>query len=81
MINERAFYVDDDKVGYVNSAGQKIIVAQFDSVIPYWTCGSDYGSDHFTVVRFGEQYGVVDQGGKYVINPQFEGLAGFSLEY
>ena len=76
MENDRAAYENKGKIGYINLKGQRVIVEQFDFLIPLLYPSGNFGSDHYAVVRFGDKYGVIGNDGKYSINPQFDGLFG-----
>lgn len=52
-----------DKAGYVNKKGMFVISPQYD-----WA-SSFYGEHAFA--QIGQQIGIIDQAGKYIINPQF----------
>ena len=77
--SDRIYFVNDEgKVGYINKAGEEVIPAQFDALQEYEYLGmSVYGSfydDGYAVIRMGDAFGVIDDTGAYVINPQFDGM-------
>lgn len=66
-----AFVDSNGKIGYLNTSGKEVIPAQFDRVASLF---STFRDDGYAVVRLGDRYGVIDKTGKYIINPQFDGL-------
>ena len=58
--------------------GEEVIPAQFDSLYSFMTYQSGFYSDGYTVVCIDGQMGVIDDSGNYLINPQYEGLNGFT---
>lgn len=52
-----------DKMGYVNKKGIFVISSQYD-----WA-SSFYGE--YAFAKIGQQIGIIDQTGKYIVNPQF----------
>lgn len=74
------FADDEDRIGYISTSGEEVIFTQFDYVFTYSSKYFDYSwadsfhDDGFAVVRMGDNSGVIDKTGKYVINPQFENI-------
>ena len=82
------YFVDNNKIGYLNASGEEAIPAQFDSIVKvkskskYSTysfysnkaSGGSFYDDGYAIVRMGDKFGVIDKKGNYVINAQFDGL-------
>ena len=74
------FANDDKKVGYLDATGKEVIPAQFDYT--YTNTGKDsfsgtagsFYDDGYAIVRMGEQFGIIDKNGEYVVNVQFDGI-------
>ena len=69
--SDRAFVVENNRIGYIDKSGAIVINPQFDSTSDYGISGSRFYDDGYAIVRTGNLYGVIDTSGKYVINPQF----------
>ena len=53
-------YYDDAKIGYINTAGDKVINAQYDGA-------SGYYADGYAYIKSGNEYSVIDMSGNTVI--------------
>ena len=54
-----------------------MISAQFDYLYPgkYYSFSEGFHSDGYAIVRLRDKYGIIDKDGKYLVNPQFDGVA------
>lgn len=70
-----AYFADDNgRIGYLDTDGQEIIPAQFDYLAEDFGLVSAFFDDGYAIVRLGDQFGVIDKSGDYVINPHLDGL-------
>ena len=59
----------DGKFGYIDTTGNLVIPAQFDTAGPF--------IEGLAAVKLGNQFGYIDKTGKYAINPQFDQAGNF----
>lgn len=72
LINGRAIFVLNNKLGYLDESGKKIIKNTFE-VIPNYQQFCLF-KDDYAKVRYKSKYGLIDKNGKYWILPEYLGL-------
>jgi hypothetical protein len=76
LVNGRAIFVLNNKLGYLDESGKKIIKNTFE-VIPNYQKVCLF-NDGYAKVRYKSRYGVIDKNGKYWIMPEYFGLGDIS---
>lgn len=78
MCNRIWFADDAGKNGFLDVTGKVVIPAQFDD----FRSGVDskgFYSDGYAIVRMGDKFGIIAKDGKYLVNPQFDGIDGIEI--
>lgn len=71
------FANDEGKIGFLDGTGKEVISAQFDYLYSgkYISFSRGFYSDGYAIVRLGDKFGIIDKDGKYLVNPQFDGIS------
>jgi len=70
--NGRSIMIYNNKLGYLNELGVKIIKPMYD-VIPNYLQICVF-HENFAKIRLKGKYAIIDKNGKYVLNPEYIGL-------
>lgn len=72
LVNSRAIFLLNNKLGYLDEKGNKIVKNMFDPIPNYGQiCNFKEG---FAKVRFKGKFGIIDNKGKYYVNPEYIGM-------
>ena len=74
--DNRAIFVQNNKIGYLDEQGKKIIKNMFDQVPNYKQLCSFH--DGYARVRIKGKYALIDKFGNYVLKPEYTGLGDVS---
>ena len=70
--NGRAIVIYNNKLGYLNESGVKVIKPMFDAIPNYLQICIFH--DQYAKVRIKGKYALIDKNGKYLLNPEYTGL-------
>lgn len=76
LINGRAIFIQNNKLGYVDESGKKVIKNMFD-LIPNFKQLCVF-HDGFAKVKIKGKFAVIDKHGNFVLKPEFTGLGDVS---
>ena len=76
LINGRAIFIQNNKLGYVDESGKKVIKNMFD-LIPNFKQLCVF-HDGFAKVKIKGKFTVIDKPGNFVLKPEFTGLGDVS---
>ena len=70
--NGRAIVIYNNKLGYLNESGAKVIKPMFDAIPNYLQLCVFH--EQYAKVRIKGKYALIDKNGKYLLNPEYTGL-------
>ncbi len=70
--NGRAIVIYNNKLGYLNDVGAKVIKPMFDAIPNYLQMCVFH--EQYAKVRIKGKYALIDKNGKYLLNPEYTGL-------
>lgn len=70
--NGRAIVIYNNKLGYLNEVGTKVIKPMFDAIPNYLQVCVFH--EQYAKVRIKGKYALIDKNGKYLLNPEYTGL-------
>ncbi len=70
--NGRAIVIYNNKLGYLNESGMKVIKPVYDALPNYLQVCVYH--EHYAKVRIKGKYAIIDKNGKFILNPEYAGL-------
>ncbi|MEW5822606.1 MAG: WG repeat-containing protein, partial [Cyanobacteriota bacterium] len=84
---ERAFVMENDKWGIIDTSGNYVVEPQFDDFVPYYNGMAQVGiktdeildveyavvtgSGYVTITKYRHKWGIIDKNGNYILKPSY----------